>query len=110
MFPKNHREGSQEELEIQLRQRALKSLLLMRQKRLRETLEHRIKRGQKTGEGEDLTRADWARLHKQEIDQTKRQMEDLEQQSVHARRQLTQLKRALSRARRLRASQGSKRK
>nr|MBA2251447.1 hypothetical protein [Nitrospirales bacterium] len=48
MFPKNHREGSQEELEIQLRQRALKSLLLMRQKRLRETLEHRIKRGQKT--------------------------------------------------------------
>jgi hypothetical protein len=35
---------------------------------------------------------------------------DLEQQSVHARRQLTQLKRALSRARRLRASQGSKRK
>ena len=61
MFPKNNREGSQEELEIQLRQRALKSLLLMRQKRLRETLEHRIKR-------------------------------------------------ALSRARRLRASQGSKRK
>ena len=74
MFPKNHREGSQEELEIQLRQRALKSLLLMRQKRLRETLEHRIKRGQKTGEGEDLTRADWARLHKQEIDKTKQQV------------------------------------
>jgi len=59
MFPKNNREGSQEELEIQLRQRALKSLLLMRQKRLRETLEHRIKRAQKIGEGENLTRADW---------------------------------------------------
>jgi len=110
MFPKNHREGSQEELEIQLRQRALKSLLLMRQKRLRETLEHRIKRAQKIGEGENLTRADWTRLHKQEIAQTKLQMAHLEQQSDHARRQLTQLKRALSRARRLRASQGSKRK
>ena len=71
MFPKNNREGSQEELEIQLRQRALKSLLLMRQKRLRETLEHRIKRAQKIGEGENLTRADWTRLHKQEIDSDK---------------------------------------
>lgn len=110
MFPKNYREGSQEEVEILLRQRALKSLLQMRQKRLRETLDHRIKRGQKSGEGEKLTRADWARLHKQEIDLAKRQMADLEAQSAHTRRQLMQLKRALSRAKRSRASQPSKRK
>ncbi|WP_447977201.1 hypothetical protein [Candidatus Nitrospira bockiana] len=110
MFPKNYREGSQEELEILLRQKALKSLLQMRQKRLRETLEHRIKRGQKSGEGENLTRAEWARLHKQEIAQAKRQLADLEEQSAYTRRQLMQLKRALNRAKRLRASQPSKRK
>lgn len=109
MFPKNYREGSQEEFEMLLRQRALKSLLQMRQKRLRETLEHRIKRGQKTGEGENLTRAEWAHLHKQEIDLAKRQMADLQEQSAHTRRQLMQLKRALNRAKRLRAAQ-SKRK
>lgn len=110
MFPKSYREGSQEEVEIQLRQRALKSLLLMRQKRVRETLEHRIKRGQKCGEGENLTRAEWASLHKQEIAHAKRQLADLQRQSAHARRQLIQLKRAMNRARRLRASQPSKRK
>jgi hypothetical protein len=82
----------------------------MRQKQLRETLEHRIKRAGKTGEGQNLTRAEWAKLHKQEIAHARLQLEDLRRQSAHTQGQLRKLKRALNRARRLRASQSSAKK
>ncbi|HJU04013.1 MAG TPA: hypothetical protein VJ692_02600 [Nitrospiraceae bacterium] len=107
MFAKNLREGAQEQTEIELRQRALKSLLAMRQKQLRESLDHRIKRARKEGEGENLTRAEWASLHKQEIAHVRVQLADLQLESAHTRGQLSKLKRALNRAKRLRASQSS---
>jgi hypothetical protein len=107
MLPRNQRETSQEQLEMELRQRALKSLLSMRQKQLRETLDHRIKRAGKIGEGQNLSRAEWAKLHKQEIAHAQLQMEDLRRQSAHMQGQLRKLKRAMNRARRLRASQAS---
>jgi hypothetical protein len=107
MVSKSHREVSQEQLEMELRQRALKSLLSMRQRQLRETLDHRIQRAQRQGEGQNLTRAEWARIHKQEIAHARLQMEDLRQQSIHTQGQLRKLKRALTRAKRLRASQAS---
>jgi hypothetical protein len=105
MLAKNLREGAQEQTEIELRQRALKSLLAMRQKQLRETLDHRIKRARKQGEGENLTRAEWANLHRQEIAHARVQLADLQLESAHTKGQLTKLKRAMSRAKRLRASQ-----
>lgn len=107
MLAKNLREGAQEQTEIELRQRALKSLLAMRQKQLRESLDHRIKRARKDGEGQALTRAEWASLHKEEIAHVRGQLEDLQLASAHTKGQLNKLKRALSRAKRLRASQSS---
>ena len=107
MLAKNLREGAQEQTEIELRQRALKSLLAMRQKLLRESLDHRIKRAQKEGEGQNLTRAEWASLHKQEMAYVRGQLADLQLASAYAKGQLTKLKRAMNRAKRLRASQAS---
>ena|ERR671917_460119 len=110
MFAKNLREGAQEQTEIELRQRALKSLLAMRQKQLRESLDHRIKRARKEGEGQNLTRAEWARLHKQEIAHARVQLADLQLESAHTKGQLNKLRRAMNRAKRLRASQTPSRK
>lgn len=107
MFTRNLSDGFQEQKEIELRQRALKSLLLMRQKRLRESLDHRIKRARKDGEGENLTRAEWAKLHKQEIARVREQLADLQLESAYTRGQLTKLKRTLAKAKRLKASQSS---
>ncbi|MGH7230957.1 MAG: hypothetical protein ACREJU_06290 [Nitrospiraceae bacterium] len=105
MLAKDLREGAQEQTEIELRQRALRSLLAMRQKQLRESLDHRIKRARKDGEGENLTRAEWTSLHKQEIAHVRVQLADLQLESAHAKGQLSKLKRAMNRAKRLRASQ-----
>jgi hypothetical protein len=107
MLAKNMRDGAQEQTEIELRQRALKSLLAMRQKQLRESLDHRIKRAWKEGEGQNLTRAEWASLHKQEIAHARVQLADLQLQSVRTKGQLSKLKRVMNRAKRLRASQSS---
>lgn len=107
MLAKNLREGVQEQSDIELRQRALKSLLAMRQKQLRESLDHRIKRARKQGEGETLTRAEWASLHRQEIAHVRGQLADLQLESAYAKGQLSRLKRAMRRAKRLRTSQAN---
>lgn len=103
---KNLRESFSEQAEIQLRQRALKSLADSRRKQLAESLEHRIKRGRKGGVR--LTPAEWASLHKQEIAHIRVQLADLQLERQHARRQLTELRRIKARARRLKASRESR--
>lgn len=104
----NIRESLSEQAEIHLRQQALKSLTHMRKKQLLESLDHRIARGRKGGVGGCLTRAEWASLHKQEIAHIQVQLADLQLERAHARGQLTELKRVKARARRLKASQATK--
>lgn len=105
MFDTNMREGIAEQVEIQHRQRALQSLMRRRNKQLRESLDHRIKRARTRGVGVGLTRAEWASLHKQEIAYLRVQLADLELENAYVRKQLTALKRAMARAKRLRAAQ-----
>lgn len=98
-------DGRAEQAEIQLRQRALQSLVRRRSKQLREPLAHRIKRARACGVGIDLTRAEWARLHRQEIAHIRVQLADLELETGHARKRMAALKKALARAERLRRAQ-----
>ena len=55
-----------EEEEVQRRKDALKSLLSMRSKQLRESLEERIKRARSCGDWIQLSQEECAMLHKQE--------------------------------------------
>lgn len=105
MFETNAREGRAEQVEIQHRQRALQSLMRRRNKQLRESLDHRIKRAHTSGVGIGLTRAEWASLRKQEIARLRAQLAVLELENAYVRKQLTVWKRAITRAKRLRAAQ-----
>lgn len=107
---KNMRESLSEQADIHLRQQALRSLARMRNKQLRESLDHRIKRGRKGGVEGCLTRAEWASLHKQEIAHIRVQLADLQLERARACRQLRELKRVKARARRLKASQAQRKR
>ena len=82
-----------EEEEVQRRRQALKSLLSMRNKQLRESLEQRIKRAKTGGDWMQLSREECATLHKQE--------------KAHLKSQLEQLQRAKARAQRIRAAEAA---
>lgn len=102
MFTK--REHITEQAEIELRQRALKSLVSMRKRRLGESLDQRIKRAGKQGLWGSLSRAECRGLHMLEIAHLKGQLEDLNLESALARRELTTLKQVIRRAERARAA------
>ena len=101
----NTRDGRTEQNDIQLRNRALRSLMRRRSKQLREPLDHRIERARKGGLGIDLTRAEWVSLHRQEMASIRVQLADLELEQGYARKQLAALKKVLARAKRLRRAQ-----
>lgn len=98
------RERMIEQAEIELRQRALKSLVSKRKRLCGESLDQRIRRAGKQGLWGSLSRAECRGLHRQEIAHFKGQLEDLNLESALARRELTTLKRAMRRAERARAA------
>jgi hypothetical protein len=100
------REGRVEQEEIELRQRALKSLVTKRNRLLRESLDQRIKRAGKQGVWASLTRAECRDLHKQEIEHVRVQLADLQLEWTHAQKELSKLRRAMGRAERLRSNGG----
>ena len=102
MFTK--REGLAAEAAIQSRQRALRSLVLKRNRLLRESLDQRIRRAGKQGMWASLSRAECRILHRQEIAHLRVQLADLHLEWAHARQELTKLKQAMIRAERVRAA------
>jgi hypothetical protein len=89
-----------EEEEVLRRRQALKSLLSMRTKQLRESLEQRIKRAKNGG--------DWMQLSREEEKaHLKSQLEQLQHEDDRTRGKLTLLKRAKARAQRIRAAEAA---
>ncbi len=102
-----------EEEEVQRREEALRSLMTMRTRQLRESLEQRIRRARSSGDWTNLSRAECANLHKQEKEHLRSQLEQLQLERERTRGKLTALKRAKARAQRIRAAEaasGRKRK
>lgn len=98
------RESITEQAEIELRQKALKSLVTTRKRRLGESLDQRIKRAGKQGLWDRLSRAECRNLHKREIAYLRVQLDDLHLEYALAGRELTKLKRARRRAESFRAA------
>ncbi len=96
-----------EEEEVQRRQQALKSLVTMRARQLRESLEERIKRARNSGDWTQLSRAECADLHKREKAHLRSQLQQLQVEQDRTRGKLTALKRAKARAQRLRAAEAA---
>lgn len=96
-----------EEEEVQRRQEALKSLMTMRARQLRESLENRIKRARSSGDWTHLSKAECASLHKQEKAHLQSQFEQLQFEQTRTRGKLTALKRAKARAQRIRAAEAA---
>jgi hypothetical protein len=105
MIIQSTHERVSEQAEIEFRQLALKSLVLMRNKQLQESLDHRIKRAVQGGAWIGLTRSTCLRLHNQEKARIREQLAQLQFKQAHMREKLTETRKAVSRARRLRASQ-----
>src|SRR5215210_8525040 len=96
-----------EEEEVQRRKDALKSLLSMRSKQLRESLEQRIKRARTCGDWMHLSQEECATIHKQEKLYLKSQFDKLQLEQDRTRGKLTALKRAKARAQRIRAAEAA---
>lgn len=96
-----------EEEEVTRHQDALKSLVAMRTKQLRESLDARIKRARSAGDWTHLSKAECADLHKQEKAHLKSQLEKLQTEQDRTRGKLTALKRAKARAQRIRAAEAA---
>lgn len=96
-----------EEEEVQRRQDALKSLMSMRSKQLRESLDQRIRRARTSGVWINLSRSEYANLHKEEKAYLLSQLEQLRSERERTRGKLTALKRAKARAQRIRAAEAA---
>ncbi len=103
IIPNTHERVS-EQTEIEFRQMALKALVTMRTKQLHESLDHRIKRATKGGAWIGLSRAACRRLHNQEQARIQAQLVELQLKQAHVREKLTEARKAVARARRLKAS------
>jgi hypothetical protein len=99
-----------EEEEVQRRQDALKSLMSMREKQLRESLDQRIKRARNYGDWTTFSRAECANLYQQEKAHLRDQLEQLRVERDRTRGKLTALKRAKARAQRIRAAEAASNK
>jgi hypothetical protein len=104
------REVLAEEEEVQRRKDALESLVRMRSKQLRESLEERISRAQNDGEWIHLSQKDCAALHKQEKLYLKSQVDRLRDEQARTRGRLAALRRAKARAKHIRAAEVAYRK
>ncbi len=104
MFGSNLRDILTEQEAIQRRQRALKSLLVMRHRRMRESLEQRIKRAHREGAWQDLTRAECQALHNEEKAFLQDQLSALEVENRRGQGKLLRVRREKARAQRQRAA------
>jgi hypothetical protein len=107
MFGKTLHDRAAEQAELRFRQQALMSLVSMRNKQLRESLDQRIKRARKGGTWMGLTRAECASLHRQEIARVREHLAELQLQRARAGEQLKKSRRAMARAKTLQAHQSS---
>lgn len=105
MIVQNTQERVSEQTEIEFRQLALKSLVSLRNKQLQESLDHRIKRAVKVGAWIGLTLSVCRRLHNQEKARIREQLTEFQFKQAHMKEKLTEARKAVARARRLRASQ-----
>ncbi|MCG3778636.1 MAG: hypothetical protein JW388_1360 [Nitrospira sp.] len=96
-----------EEEEVQRRKEALKSLLTMRSKQLRESLQQRIKRARTSGNWIQFSKEECAALHKREKLHLKSQFDMLQHEQDRTRGKLTALRRAKLRAQRIRAAEAA---
>src|SRR5574338_141105 len=96
-----------EEEEVQRRQEALRSLMSMRARLLRESLEQRIRRARSSGDWINLSRAECADIYKEERVHLRAQIEQLRVERERTRGKLSALKRAKARAQRIRAAEAA---
>ena len=104
------REILAEEEEVQRHKDALASLLSMRSKQLRESLEERIRRAQNNGEWIELSQEERAALHKQEKLHVKWQVDRLRHEQARTRGRLAALRQAKTRAKHILAVEAVYRK
>jgi predicted anti-sigma-YlaC factor YlaD len=105
MIVQNTQERVSEQTEIEFRQLALKSLVSLRNKQLQESLDHRIKRAVKVGAWIGLTLSACRSLHNQEKARLREQLAEFQFKQAYMKEKLTEARKAVARARRLRASQ-----
>jgi hypothetical protein len=105
MIVQNTQERVSEQTEIEFRQLALKSLVSLRNKQLQESLDHRIKRAVEVGAWVGLTLSACRRLHNQEKARIREQLAQFQFKQAHMKEKLTEARKAVARARSLRASQ-----
>lgn len=99
------REILAEEEEVQRRKEALDSLVGMRSKLLRESLEERMRRAQDNGEWSHLSQKECAGLHKEEKLYLKSQVNRLRHEQARTKGMLAELRRLEVRAKLIRAAQ-----
>ena len=99
------REILAEEEEVQRRQEAIDSLVYVRAKLLRESLDERMRRAQENGEWTNLSETECAGLHKEEKRYLKSQVDRLRHEQARTKRMLAELSRQKTRAKLIRAAQ-----
>ena len=99
------REIIAEEKQVQRHKDALDSLVRMRSKLLRESLEERIRRAQDHGDWSYLSQKECAWQHKEERLYLQSQVDRLRYEQARTERQLAELRRAKARAELIRATE-----
>ena len=99
------REIISEEKQVQRHKEALDSLVHMRAKLLRESLEERIRRAQDHGDWSHLSQKECAGQHKEEKLYLKSQVDRLRHEQARTKGKLVELRRAKTRAALLRAAE-----
>jgi hypothetical protein len=99
------REILADEEQVQRRKEALDSLVDMRSKFLRESLEDRMRRAQDKGEWGHLSQKECAGLHKEEKLYLKSKVDQLRREQVRTKGMLAELRRLKVQAKLIRAAQ-----
>jgi len=101
----NIREIIAEEQQVQRHKEALDALVRLRSKRLRESLEERIRRAQDYGEWNHLSQKEYAGQHKEEKLYLNSQVDRLRHEQARTKGKVTELRRAKARAVLIRAAE-----
>ena len=101
----NIREIIAEEAQVQRHKEALDSLVRMRSKLLRESLEERMRRARDQGEWNHLSQKECAGHHKEEKQYLKSQVDRLRHEQARTKGKLAELRRAKTQAELIRAAE-----
>ena len=99
------REIIAEEKQVQRHKEAVDSLVRMRSKLLRESLEERVRRAQAHGEWNHLSQKECAEFHKEEKFYLESQVDRLRREQARTKGKLAELRRAKAQAERIRAAE-----